>query len=306
MIFSFLHPQYLFFLFGIPILFFIHFLALSHKKKKALKFANFDAIARIQGIDFFSKNVIVLALNVLIFLFLVFAISGLTFHTTMSSSSFSFVLAIDSSQSMEADDFSPSRIEVAKETAVAFVDDSGVDVKMAIISFSGSTKIEKDLTERKDELKNAIKGIYTSGYGGTDIYEAVLTSSNLLNYEDNKAIIILSDGQINVGTVDDAVDYANYHDVVVHAIGMGTKEGGLTEFSFSKIDEDSLKSLAYETGGIYISAENKENLTKAFENIFENHERKVSIELFDYLLILCLCFLVLEFFLTNTRYVNLP
>ena len=56
--FTFLHPKFLFFLFAIPILFVIHFLSLTNRKKVALKFANFNAIARIQGIDFFSKNLV--------------------------------------------------------------------------------------------------------------------------------------------------------------------------------------------------------------------------------------------------------
>ena len=105
MIFSFTHPQYLLFLFLIPIFFMIHFFSLSNRKKVALKFANFDAISRIMGVDFFSKNVIILFLNSIIILFLVFALSGLTMHTTRESSSFSFVLAMDTSQSMEANDF---------------------------------------------------------------------------------------------------------------------------------------------------------------------------------------------------------
>jgi len=304
--FTFSHPQYLFLLFAIPILFLIHFLALSNRKKKALKFANFDAIARIQGIDFFSKNLIILTLNLLIVLFAIFAISGLTLHTTMQSSSFSFILAIDSSQSMEANDFSPTRIAAARETAIDFVNSAPPGVKIGVISFSGSSKIEIDLTERKDELKNAIDRIEIGTFAGTDIYEAVLTSSNLLKFEAHKAVILLSDGQINVGTMDDAIDYANYNSVLVHTIGIGTIEGGSTGYSFSKIDEESLQSLAYQTQGVYASAVNKEDISKAFTEILSKTERKVAIQLFDYLIIAVVVLLVLMFFLTNTRYLNLP
>ena len=42
----FLYPQYLYFLFAIPLLFLIHFFALNYKRKVALRFANFDAIAK--------------------------------------------------------------------------------------------------------------------------------------------------------------------------------------------------------------------------------------------------------------------
>ncbi|MEK6925934.1 MAG: VWA domain-containing protein [Nanoarchaeota archaeon] len=304
--FSLLHPQYLFLLIGIPLLFVIYFMSFGGKKKKALKFANFDAIARIEGVDFFSKNVVILTLNIIIIAVLVFAVSGLTLHTTARTSSFSFIIAIDSSQSMLADDLIPDRISVAKGTAVAFVNSAPVDVRFGVISFSGGSKIEKEVTDRKDEVKGAINGIQVSGFGGTDLYEAVVTSSNLLGDEGHKAVVILGDGQINVGSIDDAVDYANKRDVLVHTIGVGTEEGGQTEFGFSKLDEDSLKSLAYNTGGIYSRADNEENLTSAFYDILDLTEKKVSIELFDYLLIFSIILVVFEFFLANTRYVNLP
>jgi len=305
-LFSFAHPQYLFLLFGIPLLFLIHFFSLGNKKKKALRFANFDAISKIEGIDFFSKNVMILFLNILIVACLALAISGLTLHVYMESSSFSYVLALDSSESMGADDFSPSRMSAAKKTAVDFIEDAPQGVKMAILSFSGSSKIEQDLTNRKDMLRNAINDIEISDIGGTDVYEAVLTASNLLKGEEHMAIILLSDGQINVGSVDDAVEYANANQVIIHTIGVGTEEGGKTDYAYSKLDEDALKSLAYYTSGVYAPAQNQENLTKAFSNIFQLTEKKVAIGLEDYSLLFALFLILLEFFLTNTKYLNLP
>ncbi len=303
---SFSHPQYLFLLFGIPIFFFIHFYSLGNKKKRALKFANFDAIAKIQGVDFFSKNMMILFLNVIIFSSLVFAVSGMTLHTIVESSSFSFVIAIDSSQSMEADDLNPNRISVAKDTAIEFVDSAPLGVNMGVMSFSGSTTILSDMTDRKDELKKAIKSVEIGNIGGTDVYEAVLTGSNILKNEENKVIILLSDGQINVGNVDDAIDYANKYQVIVHTIGVGTEEGGSTQFGFSRLDEDSLKSLAYNTEGNYFNAENREELSNAFNEMYSLTKRKVAVRLFDYLLIFASILLVFEFFLTNTKYLNLP
>lgn len=304
--FSFSHPQYLIFLLIIPAIFFIHFLSLASRKKIALKFANFDAISRIQGVDFFSKNLVILFLNIFIALALILALSGLTLHTTMQSSSFSFVLAVDSSQSMNANDLSPNRIDVAKETAVNFIETSPADIRFGVISFSGSSKIERDMTDKKDEVVRALKGITLSGTGGTDLYEAVLSSTILLKNDKQKAVILLSDGQINVGNIDEAVDYANENDVVVHTIGMGTLEGGKTEYAISKLDEDSLKSLAYNTGGVYARISDKENLTKFFSEALSLTQRKVSISLFDYLIIFAIIVLLIEFFLTNTKYVSLP
>ncbi len=303
--FIFSHPKWLFLLFAIPLVFFIHFYSLGNRKKKALQFANFDAISRIEGVDFFSKNIVILFINVVILLALVFAISGLTFRTTMESSSFSYVIAIDSSQSMEAKDFNPDRITAAKEVASDFVDSSPVDVRMGVVSFSSSSRIEQDMTKDSDELKNGINSIILSGLGGTDLYDAILTSTNLMSKETNKAVVLLSDGQINVGRLDEALSYAKDYNVVINTIGMGTLEGGETQYAFSKLDEDSLKSIAYETGGVYYPAQDKANLSMAFLDIFQLTKRRVSIELLDYLIILAIALLVIKFFLTNTKYIDL-
>lgn len=306
MIFSFSHPQYLFLLFAIPIFFLIHFLSLSNKKRTALKFANFDAIARIEGVNFFSKNIIILSLSLLIVLLMVLAISGLTLNTTKQSSSFSFVIAIDCSQSMQADDFPPDRLTVSKQVAGDFVDAIPYEVNIGIVSFSGSSYIEQDISQDKNEIKNAIENIELSGFGGTDLYEAVITSTNLLRDKENKAIVLLSDGQINVGTIEEAVDYANDNNVIVHTIAMGTKEGGRTDYAISKLDEDSLKSISYMTEGNYFTAETREALAESFAEILKLTKKKVSIELFNYLIIFSIVLFIFKFFLTNTRYYPLP
>lgn len=305
MIFSFSHPQYLFLLFIIPIFFMIHFFSLSNRKRVALNFANFDAIARIQGVDFFSKNIIILSLSLLIISSMVLAVSGLSVQVFKESSSFSFVIAIDASESMEADDFYPNRITVAKQTAIDFINEAPIGVRVGIVSFSGNAYIEQDMSEDKVEVKNAIDNIKIEGWGGTDLYEAVIASTNLLENEEHKAIILLSDGQINVGKLEDIIAYAQKKDVIIHAIAIGTKEGGRTPYAISKLDEDSLKSVSYNTGGSYFLAEDKEALSQSFSDILKLTNKKVSIRLSDYLVLFAIVLFVVEFFLANTKYFNL-
>jgi len=306
MLFSFSAPQYLFFLLAIPLIFGIHFWSLSNRKKVALKFANFDAIARIQGVDFFSKNVVMLFLTALISFLLILSVSGLNLQVSKEVSSFSFVIAIDSSQSMSAKDFSPTRIGAAKETASLFVDSVPYGTQMGVISFSGSSLIELTSRQEKGEIKSAIESIELSTYGGTDLYEAIITSSNLLHAEENKAVIILSDGQINVGTVDDAVLYANENEILIHTIAMGTVEGGETDTAFSTLDEQSLKTLSYNTGGTYFNVESTLDLSDSFKDILKVTTKKVSIPLQNYLLVVAIVLFMISFFLGNTRYLNLP
>jgi len=297
--------MYLFLLLIIPLIFIIHFYSLGNRKRVALKFANFDAIARIKGIDFFSKNITILFLSLFIVLLITFAISGFTVHVFKEASSFSFVIAIDSSQSMEADDMLPSRLEVSKQTAIDFINTAPIGGKIGIISFAGGSYIDQDLSTDKEEIKASIDGIILSTFGGTDLYEAIITSSNLLQNEKNKAIILLSDGQINVGTVEDAVDYANKNNIIVHTIAIGTKEGGITGYGISKLDEDSLKALSYNTGGEHFNAEDKKILSQSFLDVLKLTRKSVSIDFTNYLLIFALAIFIFKFFLINTRYLNI-
>jgi len=304
--FSFENPNYLILLIIIPLLILIHFFMLKKKRAHALKFANFDAIAKIKGIDLISKNISLLVLTVIILILLIFSLSGLRIHRELETSSFSIVLAIDSSSSMEADDILPTRLEAAKETASYFIDNIGWGSKVGVISFSGNSMIETDLTDDKVLAKRAVRRIEVSPLGGTDLYEAILTSSNLLEGEEAKLVILLSDGRINVGTVDDVILLANKEDVIIHTIGIGTVEGGQTRYAISKLDEDSLTAIAYNTGGQYFNAKNKEQIMESFKNILEFRTKKVSINISNYLLFAAVLLLFLEYILINTKYKTLP
>ena len=304
--FSFAKPGYLVLLVIIPLIILIHFLTLKRKRSHALKFANFDAIAKIKGIDLISKNISVLVLTATISLLLVLSLSGLALHREIESSSFSFAIAIDSSSSMEANDINPTRLDAAKETASLFVDKVSPGSRVGIVSFAGNSLIETDLTDDTILIKQSIQKIKLSSIGGTDLYEAVLTSSNLLEGEDAKSVILLSDGRINVGTVEDVILLANKKNIIVHTIGIGTIEGGQTQFAMSKLDEDSLTAIAYNTGGKYFRAQNEVQLEDSFNSILDFKTKKVSTDMTHYLLLIAILLLVVEYVLINTRYKIFP
>lgn len=303
---SFARPIYLLFLFLIPLIFFIHLKTLTVKKKRALRFANFEAIARIKGIDFFSKNIVILFLSVFLIFLLTMSVSGLTVHMKLDASSFSFVLAVDSSRSMEADDMFPNRLHVAKNVAENFVNNIPISTRVGVVSFSGSSIIEQGMTDEKEMIVSAIRGISLESFGGTDIYETIITSTNLLRNDESRSIILLSDGQINVGKIEDAIDYANENDVIVNAIGIGTGDGGKTSYGLSKLDEKLLKSLSYNTGGTFFKVGSKEELEVSFDKIMKITKRKVSINLSNYLIFFAIILFFIEYVLANTKYKSFP
>ena len=296
---SFTHPFYLVFLFAIPVLILLHFFGLKNIKGRALNFANFESIARVKGIDLYSKNIFLLFFNILFVVLLVFALSGFTLHREMAASEFSFIIAIDSSESMSAVDMSPNRISAAKETAIDFVNSLPSGSSVGVISFSGSSQVEQRLTKNKPDVKYAINNIEISFIKGTDIFEAISNSIELLNKEKRKAVILLSDGQINIGNFDKAINYAKADELIVHTFGIGTVAGGETSYGLSTLDEDSLKSLAYNTGGEYFNVKSKQDMKDSFDEIIQVTEKMGSLDFTLYFIIIVIILFIVKQFLLS-------
>ena len=304
-------PFYLWFLFVIPLIFVLHAYSIKKIKKKALKFANFEAISRATGKRVYSKNFTLLVIRMLIVLFIVLAAAKTQVQYTGQSSDFDFVLAIDASSSMAAKDFFPSRLEIAKSEAINFINNIASKTNMGVVSFSGTSKIERQVTDDLAVVRSSIRGMEIKTTGGTDFGEAIQTSTNML-VQSNKAkvIILMTDGRNNVGVpISEAVNYATKNDVVVHTIGIATEEGGKiegVEEAIFRLDEETLIAIALGTGGEYFRAADQDSLRLAYQNIASSTTRRITTDLSLIFLILALMLLILEWSLSNTKYRTLP
>src|SRR3990167_3200398 len=117
---TFANPSFLWMLVLVTILIIVYMLTMKKAKLVALKFANFEALERIAKGGFFAKpykaffsnkNIFQLLLRVLIYTMLILAAAGTTINYIAKASNFDFVLAVDSSSSMLADDIPPNRLE---------------------------------------------------------------------------------------------------------------------------------------------------------------------------------------------------
>jgi len=136
----------------------------------------------------------------------------------------------------------------------------------------------------------------------------LITGANLLlNSDKGKAIILLTDGQSNLGLpIQDAIDYVNLRDIIVYTIGIGTKEGSDFYGTTLVLDDESLGSIAVNTGGKYYKVESVDELNKAYEEISNVVERKISRELNMSFIILALLLLLYEWVLINSKYRTIP
>ena len=308
---TFLRPLYLTFLASVPFFIIMHFLILQHIRRRALKFANFEVIERVTGGQVLNKNIVLLIIRLSAMVLFTFSIAGTIFWYEATTSDFDYIIAIDASSSMLVQDFEPNRIEAAKSAAIEFVDRLPSQTQVGLVSFAGTSFVEQALTTDHGLVKDKIMEIGIKPVGGTDIGEALVTSANMLlaQGERSKSIILLTDGQSNVGTDPEfGAEYANEHQITVFTIGMATVEGG--QFSqveaISKLDEDTLKLVAQNTGGVYYRAENKAELQQAYTDIASSTEQKVSVNLQLPLSLAALFLLFVEWGLINTKYRTLP
>lgn len=314
---NFTNIYYLWLLVSIPLLIITHFFVLGYLKRRAVKFANFEAIKRVTGTKFdlkntrtISKNMFLLIVRIFVLLLLIFSVAGPVLWYSGQSSEFDFVIAIDASSSMLADDFTSYRLDAARKASSLFVESINVRTNVGIVSFAGTSFVDQDLTNNLKNAEEAINNIRIKKSGGTDIGGAITTSSNILLREENaRVIILLTDGQSTVGTsIDEAIEYANKNYITINTIGIGTEEGGtfIKGDLLSKLDEPTLIEIAQKTGGKYYKAENEEELANAFEDISSSAEEKIPIDLSMGFMMTALALLFLEWGMINTKYRTLP
>ncbi|MEA3378507.1 MAG: VWA domain-containing protein [Nanoarchaeota archaeon] len=298
-------PVYLWVIGILPLLIFIHFYSLKHGKEQALRFANFDAIRRITGGEIVSKNVLLLLMRLIVVIFLIFAAAGTSLWYIGTSTDFELVIAMDASSSMLAEDYLPNRLEATKEAMLLFANNLPGHIDMGLVTFSGASYIQLQPTSDVNQIINTIKGVEIEKLGGTDIGQAIITSANIMNSDKPRAIVLLTDGQDNVGiTPQSGLEYIKDDRIVVHTIGIGTKEGApIGDISATfRLDEEGLREIADSTGGQYFKPTDEESLKEAFLAIANFRQSPIKKDLSLYLLAAAIFFLFVEWGLISTKY----
>jgi len=278
-----------------------------YNKKKALNFPNFEAMERISGTEFLSRNFLALYLNIIILCLMIFATAGTIISFKADSDAFSHVLLIDNSESMAVNDFAPNRLEIAKSSAKKFIDSLPVGVEIGVVSFSGDAVVIQELDDSKIMSKMAVDSIDLGGVGGTNMYNAIFAANQLFNNNKLKSVVLISDGQLNVGETIDIINYANKNNITINTIAIGSKEGGMTEFNtLSKVDEDILKALSFNTNGQFFRIQEDNEFDKSFKDIISEAKGEISINLSLYFILAAIILFSFNWILNNFKFKILP
>ncbi len=274
----FLHPELLFLLIILPILYIFFLIAHRRKGKHAEKLGNLQTLNR-----FSRRNIAGNLKNEGLFiclslLFLILALSQPQAGTRLESVAITgsdVYIAIDLSQSMKAEDVSPSRLERARIDALDIINSLDGD-RAGLILFAGDAFVQCPLTIDYDALTGIIKaiGTDTAVASGTDLSAPLEVAMKSLNpREDTYSLLVLmTDGEGTAGDLDKAIREIRRRGIKVFSIGIGTKKGspipifdekgtrtGYKKDKYEKVvisslDETVLKSIADTTGGYYFRA----------------------------------------------------
>ena len=204
------------------------------------------------------------------------------------------VLCLDISGSMLAQDFTPNRMEAAKNVAAEFIDGRPTD-RIGLVIFSGESFTMSPLTTDRTELKNQLFNVQSGLLeDGTAIGSGLATGVERLRYSASKSkvIILLTDGENNGGLIDPntAKEIAKSIGVRVYTVGVGTEGfapvpvqtpgGVIMQREKVSIDEKLLTQIANETGGKYFRAKDNESLSAIYKEIDQLEKSKIEITTF--------------------------
>jgi len=326
------NPQYQY-LIVLPVLVWVAYMVYkSWRKKKQVEFANSDLFKQINPNQSKRKPVIKQILRFLGLTFLVIALVNPKIGTrieTVTRKGVDVVFAIDVSKSMLAEDISPSRILKAKQILSKAIDEL-VNDRIGIIVYAGKAYAQLPLTTDYTAAKMFLRTIDTDMVPtqGTDIGNAVEMALSYFESgkEQNRVLFILSDGESHEEGALEASELASENGIVIHAIALGTLEGGPIPIKrngvikgykkdnqdkvvVTKMDPEMLQQLAVSTEGSFMDGTNtketiefiKTSLAK-MEQVESETEMYTDYEdQFQWFLALALLFFILDFIVPNRK-----
>ena len=212
-----------------------------------------------------------------------------------SSEGIDIVLGLDISTSMLARDFTPDRLEAAKEVATKFILERPQD-RIGLVVFAGESFTQCPLTTDQAVLVNLLREVQSGMIeDGTAIGLVLANAVNRLKDSPakSKVVILLTDGVNNRGSIAPvtAAELAKTYGIRVYTIGVGTYGEApypvQTPFGIQlqnvpvEIDEAVLKQIASVTGGQYFRATDNDKLQQIYNEIDQLEKSKVEVKHFS-------------------------
>lgn len=194
----------------------------------------------------------------------------------------SLVILLDLSESMNAQDISPSRLGRAKQKIEDLLNLSK-GVKIGLIAFAADPHMIVPMTEDKETIRHLLPSLDTElvYVQGSKLAPALEMAATMLHNEfgNNKAIITISDGGFEDASAIHTAKKLAEKGIVLYTLGVGTLEGAPLKDRqgtvikkngspiISKLEKEKFREISKIGHGRYFDADHSEQVGIVFEDL---------------------------------------
>ncbi|WP_423127328.1 vWA domain-containing protein [Gaoshiqia sp. Z1-71] len=329
--FRFANNEYLYALAIIPMLLLVFVLTRLHRRRALAKFGQKEIVDQLMPNVSKNRPFIKFFVWLLAISSVILAIARPQFGSKLKTekrTGVELIIALDVSNSMMAEDIQPNRLERSKRAISRLVDNLNND-KIGLIVFAGDAYTQLPITSDYSSAKLFLNAVSTNivPRQGTAIGAAINLAVNSFSpqFQGNKAIIIITDGENHEDDAIGAATAAAGNGIIVHTIGMGLPQGapipvirnGQRDYRkdkdgqvvITKLDEPMLQKIAASGNGIYVRANNAQvGLNTLFNEINKMEEAELESlvyseyeDQFQWFIGLALLFILLDFLILERK-----
>lgn len=302
------HPEYLYWLILIPVLIIIYILIRLRQDRIFKRFASMQMRNYLVPLRSGRRSVFKFVVFLLMIACMILGLANLQSGSKMEEvkrEGIDLYIAVDVSNSMNAQDIVPSRLDRSKQAINKLISELKGD-RLGVIVFADKAFVQLPITTDYGAAKMFLASVNTSSVAsqGTAIGEAInLAMQSFPDDERSKAIVIISDGEDHENDAAmKAASEAAKKGIKIYTIGMGLPDGApIPEYNqygrmmgykkdrngntiVTRLDEDMLRRIAEAGGGMYVRANNSNvGLEKIYQDISKLDKTEIETQVFtDY------------------------
>ena len=302
------HPEYLYGLLVIPLLIILYVVLRLWQDKTFRRFADVKMRNYLVPRHSSRRNVFKFVLYLLTITSLILGLANLQSGSKMEEvkrEGIDLFLAVDVSNSMNAQDIVPSRLDRSKQAINKLIAGLQGD-RIGVIVFADKAFVQLPITTDYAAAKMFLSSVNTNSVAsqGTAIGEAInLALKSFNDDERSKAIVVISDGEDHENEAAmNAAREAAKKGIRIFTIGMGLPDGApipvydqygrMTGYKkdrsgntiVTRLDEDMLRRIADAGGGRYVRASNSNvGLEQIYDDISKMDKTEIETKVFtDY------------------------
>ena len=320
-------PGYLLLLILVPLLFAAYWASLKLRSRRILKYGDRALVEQLMPRSSVGKGWLKISFLAVGWLFFAIGLSRPQMGARLAereSKGVEVMVALDVSNSMLAEDYSPNRLERSKLAISRLVDKLSGD-RIGLVVFAGQAFVQLPITTDYVSAKIFLNTINTSSVPvqGTALSDALMTCARSFSSQSEKsrAIILITDGEDHEGEVIETVREIAGTGIRVYCIGVGSpagkpipmdgdllkdKQGNIV---VTRLDEGTLREIAGAGNGEYVRAGNSEfglnpiidDIRKLDKEEFQSMVFEDFNEQYMYFFAIALFFFILAFAVPSTK-----